>query len=649
MRALSAAIAGQSIGMLLSTGMCLAGTGAWIGNGPDGGVTFAVDSHGGVLRIGTYDGVYESTDGGAHWSRLGGFARGTPVLNVATSPADPNIVIVGADQAYRSTDGGLHWVGSGIPRGHVAFHPLSPNHVLSADLGYSALRRSDDAGATWTATSLIAVDVAADPSQAGVFIASTPDGGVYRSFDDGVTWSLVGRDPVNIPFMLSPDPFSSDVILTAANNLDVGFAQRFNLDTNTYAYVVSTDYSSIVLADPLASGRFWYVGDLVNSGPLYTLFESTDHGGSFAPVGSIPGRLLAADPATAGLLYGTDALGFAISSDAGRTWQSRTQGVPLAQTNAVSIRPDMASEVLAAGDGYGVAISLDGGASWQSSNSGLTQIKVNTLARSPLDPLTVYAGTGNGLFRSADGGRNWSEVAIASYPNGSPYRIEHLAIDAGNPSLLVALPGWSGKPIWSDDAGVNWRSAQTNDGVFDLRAIPHANGGTRHVYALASQSYLAYRLYRASTHGDTFAQTGSDLLVSAVAVQPNNDDTLIAFARDGQGAHWNAYLSHDAGEHWELRGALALPSLGFEPQLSFDPCDPQTVHALAGNSSYASRDQGMTWQEEPIAIPVARFNQLDARCIDGTVVLAAATEDAGAQVRAGVFVDAIYADSFEMN
>jgi len=630
----------QPASLLLSMGVCSAG--AWNGNGPDGGASFAVDSRGGVLRMGTWDGVYQSVDGGAHWARLGDLARGILVGAVATSPADSMIVLASADQLYRSVDGGVHWTSTGQPPGRIAFHPLAPNQVLTTG------SRSIDAGANWTPISLAASDVAADPGTAGVFYASTIGGDIYRSVDAGANWSLVANSSVGNLYSLAPDPFDDDVILSAASSLGVGYAVRFVRSGHSYSIAAVTEDSSIMLADPLASGRFWYVGTVVL--PLdvpHILFESTDHGVSFSQVGPIRGSLLAADHVTTGLLYGSDALGFAVSSDAGRNWKSRTQGVPLAQTNTVSIRPDLASEILAGGEAYGVAISVDGGASWQPANSGLTQSRVNTLARSPMDPLVVYAGTGDGLFRSDDGGRHWSEIAITSYPNGTLRRLYDLAIDAHNPALMVAMQERVGKPIWSDDGGVNWRFAQTSDGAFDARLIIHAGRGTGKVYALGALTGGDFRLYRAAGHGEVFTPSSSAQLVSAVAVQPNNDNVLIAFARDGQSVHWNAYRSRDAGEHWQLRGTLALSRLGYEPRLAFDPCNPQTVHALDDGSSFTSHDQGMTWQEDPIAIPSPTFSQLDARCIGGAVVLAAATGQAGAQVRPGMLVDTIHVDGFE--
>lgn len=639
------------LGILLLAAACSNAEADWTARGPDGGMALAIERSGDSLRVGTTDGVYESVDAGNIWARLGDLPRGTWVRSIATSPADPALILAtGTGQLYRSTDGGAHWSGTGEQLYKVIFDPVSPNKVFATDLGYVNLHRSDDAGSTWhvvtlsDGTAMSATDVVADPSQENMFYVSTRTGDVYRSNNGGTSWTLIVHSHWGEPFDLSPDPFDSNILLWADNNLDVGRVQRFQLNDGIQTTPVSSDASASMLADPVINGRFWYVGSTIASYPSHSLFESIDHGANFAQVATIPGSLLGADSLVSGLLYGSDQLGFAISPDAGRTWQSRTRGIPLSQTNSVSIRPDNGAEILAAGNAYGVAISIDGGNSWLPSNNGLTRQRVITLARSPMNPLLVYAGTDDGLFLSADGGRNWNAVAITENPIGSR-RFDALAVDSTDPALLTAVIGYT--VAWSNDAGSNWRIAAASHGASDLRAIPHANSGTRQVYALNWQSSMDYHLYRAPSHGDTFHPTAGNLLLTAVGVHPTNDDILIAFARDEQRENWNVYRSVDGGDHWELRGSLPFAWLSYEPVVSFDPCNPRTVYALASTSFYVSFDQGGTWIEDPVAIPSSRFSDLDARCSNGKLALAAAADYAGAQVRGSIEVDAIFSSGFE--
>ena len=646
-------LTGLSIGTLLLSFVSATAFAAWTANGPDGGNVFAVATAGGVLRIGTTDGVYESADGGANWTRLGDYPRGYWTTDVSTHPTNASIILAsGSDQMYRSVDGGAHWLGTGQSLAHTAFQPLSPDDVLATDPNHVALHQSSDAGATWDTVNLPGNvpfpvgDVIGDPIQTHAFYAlSYQQPMLYRSVTGGQTWtglSDAAEGGYQGSGLLRVDPFNSNNILWLKADLDIVRAERFVWNTSTRTEVWSAGSAAGFVVDPHTSGRMWIVGVSDNDLKRH-LYESLDHGATWPDAGVVPARLLGADPVTTGLLYGTDDSTFVRSLDSGRTWQARTHGLPLAQTSAVSIRPDLTSEILAAGKGYAVAISTDGGSSWSASTAGLTSTTVNSLVRSPQNPADVYAGGDDGLFHSIDGGRNWQEVAIASYPFGGPRRFVQLDIDRDNPDLLVA-----NDVMWSDDAGVNWYEATSSNGTPDYRIIAHTSAGTGRVYALAWQPGTGLVLYRADAHGAEFAPSTGGLAVNAVAVHPNDDGTLFALGRNwGVYQNWVAYRSRDAGDHWETRGVLTLPLQGQDPQVRFDPCDPQTVYALAGSSFYVSPDQGLTWNEDPIAIPSAKMNDLDARCSDGSVAIAAATEYAGAQVRAPVAVNRIFVQGFE--
>jgi hypothetical protein len=43
-------------------------------------------------------------------------------------------------------------------------------------------------------------------------------------------------------------------------------------------------------------------------------------------------------------------------------------------------------------------------------NTGLTTTYVSALVIDPLNPAVVYAGTSNGVFRSANGGASWTAM-----------------------------------------------------------------------------------------------------------------------------------------------------------------------------------------------------------------------------------------------
>jgi hypothetical protein len=630
---------------------------AWTAQGPFGSsVVDAFEQQGTVLRIGTLDGVYQSADTAANWSRLGDIPRGVRISSLATQPGNPAVILASSfSTTYRSTDCGVHFTASGQGFAQLLFNPAAPNEVLATDFFGNSLHRSTDAGQSWSTVSfagdvpIAAFAIAAAP-EAHVFYLSTVQGDLYESADDGLHWSFVNNDPLGIPFSFAFDPNDADVMLWSDFSLDAGYVTRFLRSSKTSSVVASADRSGQITADRTTNGRFWYNGvkfgdTLVPYGAI--VYESVDHGASFQSVGWFPGYLLAADPVTPNSLYGVDDVGFATSIDGGHTWQTRTHGIPLAATIAASVRPERPDEILAGGHGFGVQRSVDAGNSWQPSTSGLTQLAVNSLVRSPLDPLVVYAGTDDGLFVSSDGGQHWRDVAIAEFPYAGAHSFGRVAVDALDPSRMTAEHARGGL-MFSNDGGIHWHSAVTSDAGADLRILPREKTGTHHIYALGSKSGLDYRLYRAATHDAAFFPTAGELAIRAVAVRQDTDSELAAFSLDQATFNWNVYRSHDGGDHWQARGSLAPTGYDPQPQLTFDPCVRRGIHVAVGRTFYSSGDDGLTWAEEPFTIPGDYFSDVDAGCVSGKLVEAVATAYAGVQVRV-LEVDPVFTDGFETN
>ncbi|NLP04478.1 hypothetical protein GX411_00810 [Candidatus Fermentibacteria bacterium] len=140
-------------------------------------------------------GLFESTDQGASWQRTGPAAHG---LTVDFRPPGGDAVYFGtfAEGLFRSDDGGSTW--SCIRPGRrvifdVAVDPDAPLVMLESeydlDTSSQGLYRSTDGGYFFekvldTLAACVAFALGGQTAYAG-----TP-GGVYRSLDDGETWSL---------------------------------------------------------------------------------------------------------------------------------------------------------------------------------------------------------------------------------------------------------------------------------------------------------------------------------------------------------------------------------------------------------------------------------------------------------------------------
>ncbi|MEM7426581.1 MAG: hypothetical protein AAF441_10825, partial [Pseudomonadota bacterium] len=63
-----------------------------------------------------------------------------------------------------------------------------------------------------------------------------------------------------------------------------------------------------------------------------------------------------------------------------------------------------------------VFLSDNGAVTWSDKSTGLPNIPVNAVVVDPLDPLAVYVGADNGVYRTSDGGNTW-DVFSHGLPN----------------------------------------------------------------------------------------------------------------------------------------------------------------------------------------------------------------------------------------
>ena len=167
------------------------------------------------------------------------------------------------------------------------------------------------------------------------------------------------------------------------------------------------------------------------------------------------------------------------SIDAGKTWRH----IGLADTLTIArlrVHPDNPDLVYAAAlgdptqasDARGVYRSRDGGSTWQKILFRDDKTGAVDLVIDPSNPGTLYAalwqvtrvpwqlssgGPGSGLFKSTDGGDNWTEITRASgMPTGVIGKIGIAVSGANSRRLYAVIEAATGGLYRSDDAGASW-------------------------------------------------------------------------------------------------------------------------------------------------------------------------------------------------
>lgn len=633
----------------------------WTANGPDGGNIAMIAASPGWLYAATGDGVFRSNDQGANWQRAGTqIARGTGILTVTVSPHDANLVLAGAvGMVYRSTDAGENWSPVAVSTSPTRFvfssRPIYSNEVFAISTSAiasepGALLRSSSGGLAWqvvngpNAAPLLAKGFAADQLLDRYYAL---DGGqqLLMSENGGSTWIVSGSIAMpanNSRQPLLVDPTDSNFVIWSADNLDASYLQRHRVSSGVTSYVMTTYTANELAGDNGMAGRLWFSAIHEFSTPPQRLYESTDHGQNWIDVNADrPVRMLSADPSVSGRLYGTTGGGPEVSEDAGRHWQTRSSGIPLAPANAVSVDPRDPSVIVAATAGNGVWRSVDGGEHWTQA-SGLHHRAALSLARSVQDANTLYASSDPGLFRSNDGGSSWIQLPATVFTGTADLRLARILVDRGDANRLVAYHALLSRVGWSDDGGLTWRAATGLDSnAHRIVALPNGSG---RVYALG-YPHASYPMHRADSHGADFVAVDSAAITHALGVHPYNDARLVALRPGATGTA--AYLSNDAGETWQLRGAVPLATAVYESHIRFDPCDPEILYAATGNWVYRSDDLGLTWQQETMPLKSNRFADLEARCANGALVVASASPESSVQVRVSSLSDRILRGGFD--
>jgi hypothetical protein len=155
-------------------------------------------------------GVLKSTDGGVTWNSTGltfGVNQTRQMRRLVINPSNPQILLAATNSGlYRTTDGGATWNTALTGNWYdIEFKPGDPNTVYVG--GNTTFRRSTDGGATFSTISSgfptsgsnrLAIAVTpADPSYVYILRSNSSSnfGGLYRSTNDGTSFTLMSNSP----------------------------------------------------------------------------------------------------------------------------------------------------------------------------------------------------------------------------------------------------------------------------------------------------------------------------------------------------------------------------------------------------------------------------------------------------------------------
>jgi hypothetical protein len=303
------------------------------------------------------------------------------------------------------------------------------------------------------------------------------------------------------------------------------------------------------------------------------------------------------------LYVGTIGEGLFRSTDNGDTFVRACDGMFVeCHVRALAVHP-RDPRTLYLGSELGLFRSTDGAGNWSRVESLVNGLQVWSILISPHDPDLVFVGTcPSRLFRSADGGRSWTEPSarlVQDCPRIIHARLTTLMADPTDPETV-----WAGVEIGglhrSRDGGRTFQATGKGLSSQDIHGLVIVPGNGRGKRLLASTNN---DLNLSTDGGETWQplRVGQSLPWSycrGMAQQCGRPE--VVFLGNGDGPPGTVGLvarSVDAGQTWQ---AAHMPGRANSTVWTFavHPADPQLIYAASVSGEvYRSNDGGSSWDK----------------------------------------------------
>ncbi len=430
----------------------------WLGPGNIGGRvrTIVIDpTNTNKLFIGSVSGgIWSSTNAGASWSPINDFSANLAVSTMVMNPTNSNIMYAGTGEAFSANLG-----------------PTEGEGNLSNKLRGDGVFKSTDGGTTWTQlprtiTSDPTVCAAAGPVCPWSYVnrlAISPDGstilagtefGIMRSLDGGANWTPTPAGLMRYPD-IDFDPVNSQLAIAA------GY-----LGASVYSTNGGLNWQNATYSPPLtpallggSTGRVEMAYAPSNPSIVYAMIDATQGAGQPPPAGTLI---------------------------KGNLYKSVNGGAAFTLVNAST----PGNTFLGGQGNYG-----------------------NIIWVNPLDPNFLIVG-GINLYRSTDGGINWT--AIATGQNGSAHSDHHMVMAS------PAFNNTTNKQVYFSNDGGIYRAD-------DVSTVSIADGG----WTTLNNSLGITQFYAAAANS------------AGVIVGGTQDNGTLRYSGDLQG--WTSMFGGDGG------------------------------------------------------------------------------------------------------
>jgi photosystem II stability/assembly factor-like uncharacterized protein len=284
------------------------------------------------------------------------------------------------------------------------------------------------------------------------------------------------------------------------------------------------------------------------------------------------------------------------------TWKRISMGQEFERdtVTAIAIDPKDPDVIYVGTKNAGIYKSIDGGLSWRPAHHGLASTKVEPLLIDSQNPQILYAGTMGGIFKTEDGGENWSRIGAGI----------SLVMDSQNSSHLYTRD--SDGIYESTDQGKSWETVYSSKdncpGTILSWAIHPRDGKTLFIGA-GEECETGVYLSNDGGRTWTLIQNNDVLCLDGLVIGLDGQGnyyilTLCAFefefgppaTFDSTGSVYFYCDTHLCKFNLDGKQRITMgkPDIGVFTSITISSYDPNIIY-VGGEGLSVSRDGGLTW------------------------------------------------------
>ena len=509
---------------------------------------------------------------------------------IAGSTYSPNFPVKAAVQTQLASAGLYRIDGPGSA--YVELGPISAQFVVIDPLNSSTLYvgsngtilRSMDGGATLSPLTLPSSNVSAlaiNPVNDQILYGGTSDQGILKSTDGGATWAAANGGLSTFEFWnwiggIWIDPTMPNVLFATGAATSYCFRSADGGASWQLLSLPSTPHP------PYAAVRSVSF-DTANPGVLYVVgpgtLKSTDHGGTFTLITTLPFEGVLPDPNHSGRLVASGVEGIFESGDGGSTWTMK-----FGLTSYDTIAPDWANGYL-----------------YAASTAAVLRMTTDLQTITPIGPpagdrVREIAIANGHVYVAKDGARDVYVTKLD--PNGNVVYSTYFGGSGDDVAVAIAV----------DQAGNVYVTGTTDSVDFPVTTGAYATAGSSFLFKLNADGSVGYSTY--------FAPSTSQTVPAAVAVDAAGSAYLAGSSLGGLPVTPGAYLTTCTCGVQSVGPIANYTEAGFVTK--FDPTGSSLIYstyvgAVSSGSPFSAVDAMALAQDGTVYVGgLAGINRLNA-------------------------------------